>query len=492
MQCQASFSNLPTLHLPCTSYVTMPHILDLANEVLYQIIAAISPHDIESLAASCRTVKTLSEPKVKLHRELKNKYAKLECRHPGALGNAPGVHPIYVLRDVLHDKAVAQYPTFIRSPSFDNEEDEWLSIVGELGVIRAVAAGCQREIQNAIDQCPYIEIAERETWKEQIMKGRGEAIFGLLLTLLPHLTSTVVVQQPEGLFMQMFERIVQLRQPPHRHAQQALTKLARIDTAPYYSMNDVLPANQFDFLSQYALLPCMRTITGSRFQTGVGWHARTFRWRQNPGISAVTEIKIDRSTVDAKSITNLLQGVRALERFSFSLGGHQRPWPVYQPRKIINGLKQYAKGSLSYLHLTGARIGIISMQIDDLKYDLRMFETLKQLQVDQTLLSHHDRPCSAPSKQMRGHDCNCWPQRLVDVLPASLESLKLVGPVSQKRIRVFFAGFPELKAQRLPRLREIEMQGSAAAELRFVHLCKVVGVVLSQNGGKDNVCYQCS
>ena len=135
---------------------------------------------------------------------------------------------------------------------------------------------------------------------------------------------------------------------------------------------------------------------------------------------------------------------------------------------------------------------MITVQGDDLEYNLRCFEKLKQLEIDHTLLSHHDRPCLAPASGKSDQGCNCWPQRLVDVLPASLESLKLVGSVPWKRVRAFFAGFPELKAERVPRLREIEMQGSAAAELRFVHLCKKVGVVLSQNGDKDDVYYQCA
>ena len=300
----------------------------------------------------------------------------------------------------------------------------------------------------------------------------------------------VILQQPEGLFMQMLKRIVELQQPPHMHAPQALTKLARIDTIPYYSMHDRVPASEFDFFSQYALLPSMRTITGSHFQTGVYWTPQNFQWRHEPGISAVTEINIHRSKVDGESITNLLRGVRALERFSFAYDRYDDRRPIYQPRKIINGLKQCAKRSLSYLHLTGSRIGVMTIQVDDLEYDLRCFEKLKQLQIDHTLLSHHDRPCLCPSKEKLDNNCNCWPQRLVDVLPASLESLKLVGPVPWKRVKAFFAGFSELKAERLPRLREIKMWGSAAAELRFVELCKKVGVVLSQNGDKDDVHYQ--
>ena len=151
---------------------------------------------------------------------------------------------------------------------------------------------------------------------------------------------------------------------------------------------------------------------------------------------------------------------------------------VYQPRKIIRGLERYAKCSLSYLHLTCTLTGMNTTQVDDLEYDLRVFEKLKTLQIDHTLLSHHNRPCMAPSKEKSNKDCDCWPQRLVDVLPVSLESLQLVGFVPWKRVRVFFAGFPELKAERLPRLREIEMQGSAAAGLQFVHLCEKVGVIL--------------
>ena len=39
------------------------------------------------------------------------------------------------------------------------------------------------------------------------------------------------------------------------------------------------------------------------------------------------------------------------------------------------------------------------------------------------------------------------------------------------------------------------MQGNAAAELQFVHLCEKVGVILSQNGVEDDVnchCPRCS
>ena len=287
----------------------MPHILNLANEILYHIIAATNPHDIESLAASCKKIHSLAESKVKHHRELKKKYASLAFRDCGKLQNDPGVHPIYVLRDILHDTTLAQYPTFIRSAPFDNDYYEWLNTVhdrADLEGIRAVAAGCDREIHHAIYQCPFIEPRERETWRAQIMAGRREAIFRLLITLLPHLTSIAVVQQPKSLFAQMVQRIVEFQQPTHK------------------------------------LEP------------------------------------------------------RALERSSFSFSDRMATRVVYQPRKIIRGLELYTKCSLSYLHLTGTRIRINTTQDDDLdddlEYDLRGFEMLKQLRIDHTLLSHHDRP----------------------------------------------------------------------------------------------------
>ena len=95
----------------------------------------------------------------------------------------------------------------------------------------------------------------------------------------------------------MIKRIVEFQQLTHKLGPQALTKLVRIDTFPYYSMNDMGPAHEFDFLSQYALLPSMRTITGFRFETGGNG---SFQWRHNPGISAVTEIDIGRSMVDGE------------------------------------------------------------------------------------------------------------------------------------------------------------------------------------------------
>ncbi|KAK0512627.1 hypothetical protein JMJ35_004644 [Cladonia borealis] len=456
----------------------MPHILNLANEVLYQIIAATNPHDIESLAASCKTINILAQPELKRHRELKK-----------------SVHPIYVLRDILQDTALAQYPTTLQIGPFDEYYHDWLSNDHdkvESEGIRTVAAECDREIQNAIYQCPFIETPEREIWRVQIMEGRGQAIIGLLLTLLPNLTSMTTVPKPEeGLFTQILKRIVEFQQPTHRLAPQALTKLARIDARPFYYVS-LMTVHEFDHLSQYALLPSMRTITGSHFETYVSGNARTFQWPHDPGISAVTEINIDRSMVDGESITNLVRSVRALERFSFSFGEHLPTRVIYQPRKIIRGLELYTKSSLSYLHLTGTRIRINTTQDDDLEIDLRVFEKLKQLRIDHTLLSHHGRPCLAPFKGKPDQDCNCWPQRLVDVLPASLESLEVMDYVPWKHARAFFAGFPEFKAERLPRLRDIEMQGSAAVDLQFIHLCESVGVILSQDGVEDDVNYHYS
>ena len=330
-------SNLPTRHLSGTSYVTMPNLLNFANEILYQIIAATSPHDIESLAASCRIIHTLAESKIKRHHELKRKYTELAFRDCGYGDTVPGVHPIYLLRDVLHDETIAQYPTIIRSTPLIHDRYEWLNNdldIGELKGVREVAVRCKSEIVNAIYQCCFIQVPEREAWSVQIMQGNGEAIFGLLLTLLPHLTSIEIVQRLEGLFMKMFKRIVELQQPPHMHAAQALTKLTRINTTPYYSEEDmdVLPANEFDYLSQYMLLPSMRTITGSHFTIDVGGDDQIFQWRHNPGISDVREINIDRSTVDGESITNLLRGVRALERFSVTFGVDVTTRPVHQSR----------------------------------------------------------------------------------------------------------------------------------------------------------------
>lgn len=345
----------------------MPHLFNFANEILIQIIAATSPHDIESFAASCRTIHSLAEFKLKRHHELKRKYANLEFRDSGYSDNTPGVHPIYVLRDVLHDTAVAQYPTVLRStPLYDSYYNELDNdrAVAESEDVQAVAVGCESEIKDAIYQCPFIKIPDRDTWKAQIMQGNGEAILGLLLTLLPHLTSMAIEQRPEGLLTQMFKRIIKLQKATHGHAPQALTKLSGIDTTPYYSEDDMdtVSANEFDYLSQYMLLPSMRTITGSHFRIEVGGHPQIFQWRHNPGISAVTEITINRSSASGQSITNLLRGIRALEKFSFSFGGYV---PIYQPRKMINGLQQHAKCSLSYLHLTNVRLGTIAMQIDD-------------------------------------------------------------------------------------------------------------------------------
>lgn len=89
----------------------MPDLLTLSNEILYEIIAAVGPDDIEAFAASCPTISLLSATTVERHRQLLKQYATIEFGEWSAI---QGEHPLYVLRDVLKDSRIAQYPKVMR------------------------------------------------------------------------------------------------------------------------------------------------------------------------------------------------------------------------------------------------------------------------------------------------------------------------------------------------------------------------------------------
>ena len=68
----------------------------------------------------------------------------------------------------------------------------------------------------------------------------------------------MIAQHPEGLFAHILKRTVKFHQPPNRHIPQALTKLARIDIAPYYSTYNMWPANEI-YQSAFTKIPVEKT-----------------------------------------------------------------------------------------------------------------------------------------------------------------------------------------------------------------------------------------
>ena len=67
---------------------------------------------------------------------------------------------------------------------------------------------------------------------------------------------------------------------------------------------------------------------------------------------------------------------------------------------------------------------------------------------------------------------------LVDVMPASLETLTLVGPLTRSSAKLLFSGMAALKKERPPNLREVNLSRRISVHRWMQNLCDELAVIL--------------
>jgi len=471
----------------------MPDLLTLSNEVLYEIIAAVSPGDLEAFAASCPTISLLSATTVERHRQLLKQYATIKFGEWSAI---QGEHPLYVLRDVLKDSRIAQYPKVMRIGDW-MDEDVWMTgdddeVIEERQLerdnVREEADSIKDLITAIITKCRFIGERETDGWVERLLDGQQHEAIAILLTLLPNLEMIQTEGPMSDVFYDMATQVATAFNCPNRPKPQALAKLSKVQISPCADddmMSDGIHEGA-GVIAPFAALPSVRTISASRLRSG-GHYDGTFEWPCGMGSSNVTELDLDRSMVIDTGISNLLSGIKSLERFTYSLGGYLVDYHTYQPRSTIAALGRYAAHSLKYLHITGCWIGMRTDEDHQIDCDLKVFSQLKELRVDYTLFNDILKACPSTCNQ-EFRDCLCHPQRLIDRLPPSIKKVKLEGKMSLEVSRAILSGLRELGKERLPNLRSLEIEGPAASKRYNISACKAVGVVLSK--GKERRRYE--
>lgn len=237
-----------------------------------------------------------------------------------------------------------------------------------------------------------------------------------------------------------------------------------------------------DILGLFAALPSLRRLfRSSRCCDGSCF--RSFNGNYSAQATCVIEVDIHRSRMFVGLMPRLVSQTQDLQKFNYHLEGRGRDGSGYhdpQPRNIILALQKYARHSLEFLHLTGTFTESLHRDDDTAHCDLRTFKKLRDIVVDYTLFEDNETPCSC-----EGCLCRCYPsRRLVDILPASIETVKLVGELSTERALATLDGLAELKAERLPNLRTIMMYSALMEKKVIGGRYKAAGVALVESDTK--------
>ncbi len=429
----------------------MAMLLDLPNELLLQVLDSATPTGMVSFATSCKRVNKLAQDNLTLHQQRIVKYQDVTLW--GCFRHQDQPHPIILLRDICKDWRVAYYAKSLVIECCGRDQN----LMDSYWEGRSQASLIAQDAETVESILPEITIPVRKMlsvalrWDEAKVNdvldmtkhGARGAILGLLLVSLPAIKSISFNDYVwrDRLWIDSMQSITD-QQDPHSAGSEPkflmeVSELNLDDQKEGHSVGmscSVVP---------FVILPSLRVIRGVSISSA-SYNEYSFDGHHGRGPSHVTEIDLQRSSLDAERLGGMLGYMPALKRFRFDQGRHNDISGGAEPGSIINGLLACASSSLESLSLTGATAHS-GRNARDIKGPLKDFKVLKNIHLPSSVFRTYNKLFSEPRDI----------PRLVDVLPASIETVRLDGDINTGATALLLTGLPEGKADFLPKLKEI-------------------------------------
>ncbi|KAI4147480.1 MAG: hypothetical protein LQ340_005536 [Diploschistes diacapsis] len=366
-------------------------------------------------------------------------------------------------------------------------------------------------------ELPWIPDHEIGMWHKRISGGNVDALFALLLCYLHNLRELriqrpILIPMTSVVIGRLKSSIVEsitcdsssfadfLLSPPEPlaldsyHSPPGLSRLERVIIDPAVSASDTHPRHR---LGDFARFACFSSLPSLQHLNGISLVSRKYNLDQTfTGFSGLRSIRLVNCHVAPEALHSLFAGIRALESFHYTPATTSAQAKDFRLTPIVEDLKRYAARSLMRLYL---RHSHIETRSEAWKY--RAFEQLKKVDLDWRCLVHHEPPprpssssAAAPTTLSSFKSSNFTvpaplpppsnplaptsaaavaltsipaaptgapPKKihhppLVDTLPRSIESLKLVdtdGEANLETVRWIFFRLVMQRAARLPHLK---------------------------------------
>ena len=498
-----------------------PILLGLPTEILQEVIAYLNYLDIESITLSCRQLFDVAESRLIEHRKLKQQFSKYTCGNTDeGLFDGCDEHPARLLVAILDDPRLAAYNTRLAIGDCSHPQDGTNVVVQspQDSNIRldSYALKFGRVLDERIDRLMqhYNQIFGPQStlhlWDHLLMRilalHQGP-ILALLLTMLPNLNTIAFVEE-------------NLRP---RHISPWLSMLSKVaewtsqNPDPKYPLMRLraieIKRVNFDlkFLTSFLGLPSLRTMTLRELISPNNYSLCT---QKDQPMSNVHSLKLTRLHFPRRMLNAFfarISNLQEIECIDLTLN---------TPRDLTEMLLRYASHSLSSLTLVGSygsRIRCEGHMTHAFIGCLRGFQTLKFIKLDLELLLDGPRRLmmDAEGIRLRGDESygrediaksnedqsdsdfdppidlrSQWyldiaehtpvVHRLINVLPASAESLTLQGPTNKHVMQQLLCRLPERKVVRLPNIKEILYECAERCVIGMEKACEKVGVRVAQ------------
>ena len=478
----------------------MSSLLEFTNELLYEIVDQIHPDDIVNFALSCRHLYRLADEALSLHMERKQ-YQNVIL--DGCHRHTYSLHPLEFMETLCTDWRIGEYVKTLRvqccphpvegSDEEEEEEDyaKYEDAVEEdqhlcLAIMLRIESFIQEKIfESGVPTSERHDVAVRNLQGDShrelnlcdveglcasAKSGDRGAIVALLLFFVPslkalHLAEFSWYTAPD------LDRVILSMAEPNLRTRKPLMDLSKVH---FEGAEESPKGENFEALISFATLPSMRRISGNFVEGRVD---QMIDWKFPPHSSNVTEILLQHAQVKADFLNQLLIGTKHLKRFTYDHHDHDPSEPsgrMMETHDIIGTLLEHTKHSLEYLSLMGQ-----PDEIHSCNTSLRDFKVLKEVVLDSQIYVEGFGPILAIDLDSLQHLV-----RLVDVLPPSIESIKLVGCFVLDHAPHLLRDLLEQKKSLLPKFKNLKIWSIVkrpdvkwVGELR--RKCEDVGVTLN-------------
>ncbi len=444
--------------------------LDLPTEIVLNIIEhEVFHEDLENLALSSKTVFALAKPARTNHLHWKREFSTFTvgdvhlCKSENEVREwiVPRKHhPVHALRRLLLEKdAAADYCRVLKMGGVD--PTGYMSGIHHSHLsheARTITRDLYSQLQTFIDAQVFGKITHTEYWIDLQLEGKYELSYAAALVSLHNIEILELINCSE--FVQE-ELLVHISVMKNTHR-----RLRRVGLfGDHHQCGETLAV-----LAKFAEIPSVRMICGLHV---FGTCSEDWRWPSDSFRSSIEEMHFECSTIDASLLDKFLQSTDALKTFYYDHDDFLQCPPEFAPRRIIFNLGLNAQKTLESLTLvnlsgTGWCIdedeGGFVVSLDD-------FLVLRHIAID----------CSIFIDAKDTNDV--FP--LVDMLPASLETLELYSPGKDTDLAALFRGLRDLREKRLPRLRAISLQSVWDVSQEIRSDCKVLGIQLAFVDGPE-------
>lgn len=472
-------------------------MLDLPNEVLLYIISLTSNADLDSLTLTCKLVRNLAHDVLRDHRARKKAYTSITCCDPGRNEEkTTWTHPTLMLRDLQRDDLL-YYPAKLTindpdyglygrySPDSDDSNGDYC----DPDVCYALKHH-PNDLGPLVKACPYVDGNEKLT-QEILEKGNIGATLALLLYNLPRLTDLKITD-----YNVMSEGIVHLKQVLDNMI--GATRIGMSGTQgkptnPVYKLKNItltrrsLDADVWD-LSMHAPFFYIPSVRSVRVE-----YLRAYReaWNYLELHSNIEKLEFYCPDADIKSFDTYLEAVDNLAEFRYQQDQSIEPFgKTVSLADLVGRLAVHAGHSLRHLELSDDVHNHVYEGSGGLFIgSLQPFQALQSIRIEGPMLI---KPVETekflllnPDQGRRGN-----PQRLIDVLPASLTDVTLSSNastghgVNSSVAILMLQDLPARRVEVLPRLKIVNLEFSLAglkkSTMALLRACEEVGVAITR------------